>query len=225
MLVPRRLLELGHLLPVPEGLPLETAALTEPLACVLNSLETCRLKAGGSLLIVGGGPMGLMHLVLARLLGAATVLVSEPDGERAAWARRLGANLVLDPARDDLIRKTLEATDGAGADAVVVTAGLPEVVPLALGAVRRQGVVSLFGGFPPGTSTPLDPNAIHYGELVLTGSQNASIDQYRRALLLLPRLPRLAETVTDRFPMSEAARAYEVRLAGRGLKSMVLPQE
>ena len=223
MLIPRDLLALGHVFPVPPGLSLEMAALTEPLACVLNSLETCRLRPGDDLLIVGAGPMGLMHLLLARLMGAARLMVTEPDRERRSWAQRLGATEVMDPGREAIPAAALAATGGRGFDAVVVTAGLPAILGEALASVRRQGVVSLFGGFPPDTSVPFDPNIIHYGEIVLTGSQNAATDQYRRVLRLIPRLPDLAMLVTHRFSMEEATGAYESRLAGEGLKSVVLP--
>ena len=223
MLIPRDLLALGHVFPVPPGLSLEMAALTEPLACVLNSLETCRLRSGDDLLIVGAGPMGLMHLLLARLVGAARLMVSEPDPERRSWAQRLGATEVVDPGGEEIPAAALAATGGRGFDAVVVTAGLPAVLGEALASVRRQGVVSLFGGFPPDTSVPFDPNIIHYGEIVLTGSQNATTDQYRRVLRLIPRLPELAMLVTHRFRIEQATEAYESRLAGKGLKSVVLP--
>lgn len=225
LLAPAPLVAQGHLLPVPADVPLTRACLTEPLACVLNSLETCRVAAGSSLVIVGAGPMGLMHALAARALGATTVLVSEPDPARRALARSFGATGALDPDADDLVAAVREATDGLGADAVVVTAGLPGVVPLALSLARRQGVVSLFAGFPPDATAPLDVNAIHYGELVLTGSQNATTDQYRRALALLAALPDIDRIVTHRFSIDEATRAYDVRLAGEGLKSMVVFEE
>jgi len=222
VLAPAQLVAVGHLLPVPEALPLERACLTEPLACVLNSLETCGVRTGSLLAIIGAGPMGLFHLVLARRLGAGAIFVSEPDEERAAIARRLGASEVVGVG-DDLVRVVREATGGLGADAVVVAAGLADVLGLSLETVRRQGVVNLFAGFPPDTTVALDPNVIHYGEIRLTGSQNASTDQYRRALELLPGLPEIESLVTHRVPLSEATAAYEARLRNEGLKSMVLP--
>jgi L-iditol 2-dehydrogenase len=222
LLVPSAIVSLGHVLTVPEGLPSETATLMEPLACVLNSLETCRLAPGGSLLLLGAGPMGLLHLLLARALGAATVLVAEVNEGRLEQARRLGASLALNPERDDLQEAVLGATDHLGADSVVVTTGVASLVVPALSAVRRQGTVSLFGGFPPGASVPLDANLIHYGEVVLTGSQNATLDQYRRALHLLTVMPRAAEINTHRFPIEEGTKAYESRVGMDGLKSLVV---
>ena len=222
LLAPATLVASGHLLPVPDRLPLQRACLTEPLACVLNSLETCNVGAGSSLAIIGGGPMGLLHLLLARALGAGVVIVSEPDEARAEVARRLGATAVLDPRRDDLAAAVKERTAGLGADAVIVTAGLADVVAESLECSRPQGVVNLFAGFPPDTSVPFDPNVVHYKEIRLTGSQNASIDQYRRTLQLLPNLAEIEEVTTHRFPLAEATEAYHVRLRGEGLKSMVV---
>jgi L-iditol 2-dehydrogenase len=104
----------------------------------------------------------------------------------------------------------------------VVTTGVPSLVDAALGAARRRGTVNLFGGFPPGTTVLLDPNLVHYGEVALTGSQNATPDQYRRALQLLTVIPRAAEINTHRFPIEEGTKAYESRLGMDGLKSLVV---
>jgi len=222
MLVPAALIRLGHVFPLPAGLPPSRATLTEPMACVLNSLETCRLAAGGSLVVVGAGPMGLLHVMLARQLGVATIIVAELMDERLAHARRWGADLCLNPERDDVTSQVLAATDGLGADAVVVSTGSSQAAVGSLALARGQGVVSLFGGFPPNTNIPLDVNAIHYGEIVLTGSQNATSDQYRRALQLLARLPQAEEINTHPFKISDGPKAYSSRLAMDGLKSLVV---
>lgn len=220
--VPAPILSLGHVFPVPEGLSSDLATLTEPLACVLNSLEACRLAAGGSLLLLGAGPMGLLHLLLARALGVATIVVSEVNEQRLERARQFGATVAIDPRRQDVRQATLEASGGLGADAVVVTTGVAALVEPALAAVRKQGTVSLFGGFPPGSAFPLDLNAIHYSEVSLTGTQNATTDQYRRALQLLTVMPRAAEINTHRFSIDEGRGAYDARLGMDGLKSLVI---
>jgi len=221
-LIPASIVALGHVFPVPEGLPPALATLMEPLACVLNSLETCRLQPGSSLVLLGAGPMGLLHLLLARTLGTATVIVSELHEERREHARRFGAGLALDPQSDDLAAAALEATGGLGADAVVVTTGAAELLGPALSLVRRQGVVNLFAGFPPHTIVNFDPNAVHYSEVILTGSQNATPDQYRRALHLLPLMPQAAELNTDVFSIEDGPQAYQSRLGIDGLKSLVV---
>jgi L-iditol 2-dehydrogenase len=222
MLVPAALIRLGHVFALPAGLPPARATLTEPAACVLNSLETCGLVAGGSLVVVGAGPMGQLHIMLARRMGVATIIAVEPVNERLAQARRFGADLCLHPERDDVPSQVLAATDGLGADAVVVTTGNVPAAAAGLALARRQGVVSLFAGFPPDTTMALDANAIHYGEIILTGSQNAASDQYRRALQLLRRMPEADEINTHPFKISDGPKAYSSRLGMDGLKSLVV---
>lgn len=222
LLVPAELVASGHVLTVPDDLSLDTAAITEPAACVLASLELCGVRAGTSMVIVGGGPMGLMHLLLGRALGAGPIVVSEPEGLRRAVAKRWGADLVLDPGRDDVQGNVMDATDGYGADAVIVSVGIADLVPDSIRLARPQGVVNLFAGFPRnGEPIPFDPNFVHYGEVVLTGSQNANTEQYRRALALLRSVPHIAELVTNRYDIERAPEAYRARLEMDGLKSLV----
>jgi L-iditol 2-dehydrogenase len=221
LLVPREIVGLGQVFPVPDALPLDTAALTEPSACVLASLELCRIAPGASLAIIGAGPMGLLHLLLGHAVGAAPIIVSEPVAERRAIAERWGADAVLDPATDDVRAAVLDATGGYGADGVVLSVGVAELVGPALELVRPQGVVNMFAGFPPGSAVPFDPNDVHYGEVNLTGSQNATADQYRRTLALLGSVPHIDEVVTNRYDIEHAPEAYASRLAMDGLKSLV----
>ena len=221
LLIPLELVRLGHVLRIPEGLPMDVAALTEPSACVLASLDLCRVGAGSSLAIVGAGPMGLLHLLLARAAGAGPIIVSEPVEERREIARRWGADLVLDPGADDVAEAVRAATGGYGADAVALTVGAVDLVPGSLELVRPQGVVNLFAGFPRGQTVPFDPNVVHYGEIVLSGSQNATTDQYRRILALLSSVPHIDELVTNRYDIEHAPEAYSSRLTMDGLKSLV----
>jgi len=221
LLVPESLVRTGHVLKIPDVLPFDVAALVEPSACVLASLDLCGVGAGTSMAIVGAGPMGLLHLLLGRAAGAGPIIVSEPNPVRRETAKRWGADLVLDPTTEDVTAATLAATDGYGADAVIVSVGIAELVPPALELVRKQGAVNLFAGFPPQSSIPFDPNLVHYGEINLTGSQNATTDQYRRTVALLPSTPHIDEVVTNRYDIEHSPEAYASRLAMDGLKSLV----
>ncbi len=221
MLVPAEIVSLGHVLPVPTSLPLSVAAIAEPVACTLNSIELCDVRPGCALVILGAGPMGLLHVLLGKAAGAAPIIVSEPLAERREIARRWGAEIVLDPASDDVTAHVQEATGGYGGDAVVVSVGVPTLVEQALSLVSKQGVVNLFAGFPPGSTIPLDINSLHYGEIVLSGSQNATTDQYRRTLALLDTLPHVEELLTNRYDIEQAPDAYASRLSLSGLKSLV----
>jgi L-iditol 2-dehydrogenase len=221
LLVPEPIVRLGHVFKLPAGVPLDLASLLEPTACVFNSMELIGVEAGTTMLLIGAGPMGLMHLVVARALGA-RVIVSEPDEVRRGWATKLGAWEVIDPNSTNVVERAKELLDGEGADVAVVSTGaIPAVKPALLG-VRKQGSINLFGGFPPNSVLDLDPNIIHYNELVLTGSQNATIAQYERALKLLPRLGDLRQIVSHSFTIDEAPKAYESRLEATGLKTEVV---
>lgn len=221
LLVPAELVRVGHVLPVPDGLPLDVAALTEPAACTLNSLELCDVGPGTSLAIIGAGPMGLLHLIMARAVGANPIIVSETVAERREIAKRWGADLVLNPETDDVPAAVKDATGGYGADAVVLTVGVHALVAPCIDIVRKQGTINMFAGFPPGQTVPFDPNVIHYGEINLSGSQNATTEQYRKTLALLPRVPHIDEVVTNRYDIEHAPEAYTSRLSMNGLKSLV----
>ena len=222
LLVPPAIVQTGQVFEVAADLPLDIAALTEPAACTLASLELCQVQAGTSMAIVGAGPMGLLHLIMAQALGAGPIVVSEPIAERRAIAKRWGADLVLDPTTDDVKGAVLAATGGLGADAVIVSVGVAELVAPALELARPQAVVNLFAGFPRGGApVPFDPNLVHYSEVLLTGSQNATADQYRRTLRLLRTVPHIDEVVTNRYGIETSPEAYTARLAMNGLKSLV----
>jgi L-iditol 2-dehydrogenase len=221
LLVPEELVRVGHVLRVPDGLPMAVAALTEPSACVLASLDLCEVAAGSSLAIVGAGPMGLLHLLLGRAAGASPIIVIEPMAERREIARRWDADVVLDPDNEDARTAVHGVTDGYGADAVALTVGAAALVAPSLDLVRKQGVVNLFAGFPPGETVPFAPNLVHYGEIVLSGSQNATTNQYRRTLALLGSVPHIDEVATNRYDIEHAPEAYSSRLAMDGLKSLV----
>jgi L-iditol 2-dehydrogenase len=221
VLVPEPIVRLGHVFKLADPVPLDLASLLEPTACVMNSIELLGVEHGTTMLLIGAGPMGLMHLVVARALGA-RVFASEPDEVRRGWARRLGAEEVIDPMTQDPVARTKELTGGEGADVAVVSTGAVPAVKPALHGVRKQGSVNLFGGFPPNSVLDLDPNLIHYNELVLTGSQNAPIAQYEQALRLLPALGDLRQVVSHSFTIDDAPKAYESRLDAAGLKTEVV---
>jgi L-iditol 2-dehydrogenase len=221
LLVPEPIVRLGHVFKLPDAVPLNLASLLEPTACVFNSMDLLGVEATTTMLLIGAGPMGLMHLVVARALGA-SVIASEPDEDRRAWARKLGAAEVIDPMTQDVVARIKELTGGEGADVAVVSTGAVPAVAPALHGVRKQGSINLFGGFPPNSVLDLDPNLIHYNELILTGSQNAPISQYERALKLLPALGDLRHVVSHSFTIDDAPKAYESRLQASGLKTEVV---
>ena len=218
--IPAKLVAMGHLLPMDPATPSHLRALLEPFACVLNSIESLGIGAATPVAIVGGGPMGLLHLIAARAYGAGPVLVIEPEPERRAVALELGADAAVAP--DDALAAGMELTKGEGFRAVALAAGIADAVPLALGLARRLGAINLFAGFPPGAAHTLDLNRVHYDEVRIFGTQNAPFHLYAKAATLIPRLPLLARVVTNQYTLANAAEAYTARLGKTGLKSAIV---
>ncbi len=223
VLLPAALVRQGHAVAVPDSVPPHRAALTEPTACVLNSLESCRLQPGAAVAILGAGPMGLLHVALARALGAGPIIVSEPVETRRALAPRFGATVSVGAADGEAAAAVRDATGGRGADVVIVSVGLDRLTEQALELVAPQGAVNLFAGFPPGTTATIDVNPLHYNEVILTGTQNATPDQFRRTAALMPSLDVLDQSITHRFTMADAAQSYAAREDAATLKTMIFP--
>lgn len=220
--VPEAIVRLGHLIPLESELPYELACITEPMACVLNSLESCKVTPGCTMVILGCGPMGLMHLVLGRAMGAAKVIMSDPVEERRRVAEELGATVAIDPTKHSIAAETKARTGGLGADAGFLSIGIASLVDEGLAAVRKEGYFNLFAGFPPGARMDIEANRIHYDEIFMTGTQNATTDHYVRVSQMLPHLPGARRLITNRYRPEEANLAYEARLGLSGLKAVVL---
>jgi L-iditol 2-dehydrogenase len=220
--IPAQMVALGHLLPMDPAVPPHVRALLEPFACVLNSIEALDMSPGDPFAIVGGGPMGLLHILAARASGAGEVLVVEPDDARREVARELGAEAVSPSEAPDAAK---EMTGGEGFPSVAMAVGFAEALPTALAITRKLGSINLFAGFPPGSSHDLDLNKLHYDEIRLLGTQNAPFHLYARAARMIPSIPALDRVVTHRYRLDDAADAYAARLGREGLKSAVVMGE
>jgi L-iditol 2-dehydrogenase len=208
--------------PLPRGLDAVTAALTEPAACCLAGLEAFAMPRNATVLVIGGGIMGLLTMALAGRRGARTLVLSDPLEERRAIAKRLGAKVVVDPAKDNLRERVMALTRGRGADVVCEAVGKPELVAEAMTLVRPTGVVQLVGVSPRGSDIPLNLFDVHFRELRIIAGAFGRGTAFRRALGVMPRL-RAQKLVTARFPLERTEEAFAHASAGRGAKTAILP--
>jgi L-iditol 2-dehydrogenase len=206
---------------LPRGLDPVTAAMTEPAACCLSNLEMFPMPRGATVVVIGGGIMGLLTMVLARRRGARRLVVSDPLPERRAMAKRVGASVVVDPTREDLRERVLGLTRGRGADVVCEAVGKPALVAESLTLVRPGGVVQLVGVNPKGSTLPLDLYDVHFREIRIHGAFGRG-SAYRRALALMPKL-RVKPLVTAKFPLDRIEEAFAHATAGRGVKTVITP--
>jgi len=223
-LVPAEGVTGGNLVAAPDHLQPEEIALAEPLSCVLHGQEIMGLGLNDVVVVVGGGAIGQLHAQVARARGARTVIVSEPVESRRRTALQLGADLVVDPTTEDLAAVVAEATDGRGADAVIVCIGVPQLVNGALAVAGQRGAVCLFAGFPSDVLAGIDANLIHYRELRVTGSSNSTTTEYRDALrLIADGRVDVASLVTHRYSVDQIDTALATAGAPEALKVAVVP--
>ena len=206
---------------LPRDLDPVTAAMTEPASCCLAGLEQFTMPRGATVLVIGGGIMGLLTMVLAKRRGARRLVLSDPLEERRAMARRIGASVVVDPVRENLRERVLALTHGRGADVVCEAVGKPELVAEALSLVRPTGVLQLVGVNPKGSQLPLDLFDVHHREITIHGAFGRG-RSFRRALALMPKL-HVKSLITATFPLAQIEDAFAHATAGRGVKTILTP--
>lgn len=223
-LIPQIALAGGNVVKLPESVSFAEGALIEPLACCIRGLKNAGTGINDIVLIVGAGPIGLMHLQLSKIAGARKVIVSEPIASRRAMAVKLGADLVIDPSAEDLHQIMMKETDGLGADVIVVAIGVPQIVNSTIKLCRKGGVVNLFAGFAGTGECTIEVNTIHYGEITVNGSTAYKRQDYLDAAqMVINRKVNLESLVTHTYKIEEFQQAYEMAKSGDGLKIMVEP--
>jgi L-iditol 2-dehydrogenase len=180
IVVPARLVQ-KNMLRLKRGTDFHDAALTEPLACVVQGVEDTRLAKGQRVLVIGAGPIGLMFVALGKNLGC-HVTVAGRGAARLKTARQLGADQVVDVTGSADLAAAVRAKAKQAFDAVVEAVGKPEVWEAAVKLVRKGGAVNFFGGCPTGTSVNLDTTLIHYSNLTLRASFHHTPRTIRQAL-------------------------------------------
>jgi L-iditol 2-dehydrogenase len=223
MIIPEPAVRQGNVSPLPDHVSLQEAALAEPLSCVYNALERHNVQPGDVVLIIGAGPIGLMHAKLHLMAGAGAVIMNDLIPERLEQCRALEPS-VLTAGPESLAEVLADASRGRGADIVVTAAPAPATHQLALDLVARNGTVSFFGGLPRDQEiVSLNTNLIHYKEIWVTGTTRQSLRQFRRTLELIARgLVSLDGIMTKAVSLDEIQEVFDDTMNGRGLKNGVL---
>ncbi|MFB2553682.1 alcohol dehydrogenase catalytic domain-containing protein [Ensifer soli] len=221
--IPAIAAEKQNIFKIPDSVGWEKAALVEPLSCVLNGQEKIGVGVGDTVVILGSGPIGLLHVKLARLSGALRIIVSEPSASRREAAIAAGADIVVDPVNEDLQAIVRGVTKGLGADKLIVAIGVTKLANDALSLVRHRGKVSLFAGFSATDTAVMDVNLIHYNELVVTGSFGLDRRQFETSLnLIASGLIEVDSMLTHRFELKDIGEALATAERGAAVKVAVV---
>ncbi len=200
---------------------LKAAAFTEPLSCVVRGQNMLHLYPGEVELVAGLGPIGLMHLQVAKAFGA-RVIASDPVPERLEKAKELGADWVVNPKESNVAALVKEVTYGWGIDAAVATVGSARLVEDLVPMLAPGGRLNIFAGIYPKDELRLDPNLIHYGEYIITGSADSTPADFEHALNMIETGQVNTETlISHLLPLEDLGKGFEVMKTLKGLKIML----
>jgi L-iditol 2-dehydrogenase len=222
--VPAEIVRLD-VLKLPEHLSDETAAFIEPVACSLRAMGKLALVAGDSVWVIGGGPMGLINVQLARHFGAEPIIVSDPIAVRRELALAAGADLALDPTAAEFEAELLEATDGWGAEKVIVGPGSTAAIEHGLAHTAPGGIVMVFTPTPPDATVDYRPHDLYFKEVTITHSYSASPVDTREALKFISEAEiDFEDLITHRFGLEGVGEALRMaKVADESLRSVIYP--
>ena len=216
----------GNVLPIPDGVPFDEAALVEPLSCAINGQTYLNIGIGDSVVIIGAGPIGCMHLELAKSQGATkTIMVDVAPAKLDLVRSRFEADLFIDSSREDPVKRVMDETGGGGADVVIVACSAHVAQQQAVAMAAKLGRVSFFAGLPKDKPTiEFDSNALHYREISLFGAYASHATEYMSALALVAsRKVDARKLISHRVPLEGLAEAIRTVRAGNSLKIVVEP--
>jgi L-iditol 2-dehydrogenase len=226
MIVPREVLAVDGLNRIPDELSFAEASVAEPLACVLNGQELARVGEGDTVVVIGSGPIGCLHVRLARARGASRVILIDLNAERlAAAAALVKPDVMIATEQMDAVTAVLEATDGRGADVVITAAASGAAQEQGLRMLARRGRLSLFGGLPKDAANiTVDANLVHYRELTLVGVNGSTPQHNKQALdLIASGAVPVADLITHRLSLDEVLDGIEIVARGEAIKVTIEP--
>ena len=207
---------------IPQDLPADIAVFAEPVNCVMGAVNKIRLLPGETVLVLGAGPIGLYFVMLLKSNGAGKVIVSEPSEYRAKYALECGADVVINPIKEDLSQKVKELTQGLGADVTVDAVGV--LSPDAIACTRRAGKIVLFGQNGAVTEK-ICQNDITRNGLTVYGNYIGLYSMTPTVKMLSSDLLPLEKIITHRLPLEDFGKGLEAMRKGEALEVVLYPQK
>ncbi len=223
--IPKRIVD-TNMLPIPSNVSYEEAAMVEPLACVLRGLHETGVEIGDTVVVIGGGPIGLMFVQVAKLTGCNVISVVKRDSQVTA-AKRLGANDVVQitQVQDPVEAVRALTPERRGADVVIEAVGRPMAWEWSIDMVRKGGTVNFFGGCATGTKVSLDTTRLHYSEITLKATFHHTPESVRKAFALIAEKKiRGTDYITGEAPLSRLQHVLRHMLNRNGdIKTAIIP--
>jgi 2-desacetyl-2-hydroxyethyl bacteriochlorophyllide A dehydrogenase len=192
-----------------DDINLEYASLTEPLACVVHSIRRGQIDLGDDVVVAGCGIMGAFHIKLAKLRGA-RVIVTEIDDTRLEVAKKMGADVVINSSKEDVVARVKEITDGRGADVVFCTVPISSIAEDCVKMAGKLARIVFYTSFHPDDPIQISPSKVHSGEQMITGSVNPDRSDFMTSSRLLSaKMVDVSDLISDRVPLLEIDRAFK----------------
>ncbi|MCI5218164.1 MAG: zinc-binding alcohol dehydrogenase [Candidatus Electrothrix sp. LOE2] len=206
--IPKEILHVGGLIRLDEEISFEDAVMAEPLSCTFAAARANRMKEGQSVLIIGGGSLGLMHLKTAKWSGCQVIMADIVD-MRLAMAGQMGADHLINSSSADLHDEVMRITEGRGADVVIISIGIPDVIEGCLQLVARGGVCNIFGAASD-IEVKIDPRWLHQQEITLTGTYASTPADFKKCLQLIKEEAIIvSDLISHRFTLDTFDEAVE----------------
>jgi L-iditol 2-dehydrogenase len=226
LIVPRQVLKVDGLNRIPDNIGFDEASVAEPFACAINAQELVKVGDGDTVVVFGAGPIGCLHIRLARANGASRVFLIDVNAERLKMsADAVKPEEVINGADVDVVERVMELTDGRGADVVITATAANIAQEQAIRMAARRGRISFFGGLPK--TNPFiscDSNLVHYRELMIMGANGSAPSHNKRALeyIATGQVP-VKDLITVRLPLERALEAFDIVAKGEAIKVTIEP--
>jgi L-iditol 2-dehydrogenase len=223
--VPAAAVKAGCVNSIPDHVSFDEAAVAEPLACVINAQELTGVGKGDTVVVMGAGPVGCLHVSLAKVHGAAKTILVDIRRERLAMAAAFGADVLIDGSQEDVRARVREETGGDGASVVIVAAPSNRAQEQSVTLAARRGRINFFGGLPKtDPMISLDANVVHYRELSIVGSYGSRPGHNRMALdLIASGRVHTRPLIGLKLPLERVVEGLQAVEQGRVLKAVVNP--
>jgi L-iditol 2-dehydrogenase len=226
MIVPPQVLKVDGLNRIPDNIGFDEASVAEPFACAINAQELISVGDGDTVVVFGAGPIGCIHIRLARANGASRVFLIDVNAERLKMsADAVQPDEVINGAEVDVVERVKELTGGRGADVVITATAANIAQEQAIGMAARRGRISFFGGLPKTNPyITCDSNLVHYRELMIMGANGSAPEHNKRALEYISsgKVP-VKDLITARLPLERALEAFDIVAKGEAIKVTIEP--
>jgi L-iditol 2-dehydrogenase len=220
--IPESAVRQGNIIELGDNVTFDEAAINEPFSCVYNGFLQYAVKPGNSVLIIGAGPIGILHAKLAKMAGAAKVIINDLSQERLDICKKIDSFFIT-IGNGNLKEEVMGLTHQRGLDVCVTACPSPQAQAASLDLMAIGGRINFFGGLPKDReNVSINTNVIHYKQLVLTGSTRASITHFRKTLEFISGgIVSVKELVSQRYTLDEILKGFEMAGNASGLKNVI----